>query len=222
MAERIVSFAPKNNQGAELHPAPKLLPHSDSAFNVPPMTTLRKAPLTTMPDVLNTPRLALRPLRLSDATDFSVLANDFDIGRMTGSFPHPFPQLSAEFFIMKFAARRARAVAYPYAITKPSEDRLLGVMDIFKNTQDQWELGYWLGRPAWGQGFATEAGAALIDTARTVLGVQRIEACVFTDNPGSARVLEKLGFKQAEGGACSGFSMSRMESAPSQSYLYER
>ena len=56
------------------------------------------------------------------------------------------------------------------------------------------ELGYWIMRANWGRGFATEACSALIDIART-LGLSRLEAGHFIDNPASGRVLEKLGFE---------------------------
>jgi RimJ/RimL family protein N-acetyltransferase len=55
-------------------------------------------------------------------------------------------------------------------------------------------MGYWIARPFWGRGFATEACAALIEIART-LGLPSLEGSHFIDNPASARVLEKLGFE---------------------------
>ena len=56
------------------------------------------------------------------------------------------------------------------------------------------ELGYWIARPFWGRGLATEACEALVDIART-LGFQSLEGSHFLDNPASGRVLEKLGFE---------------------------
>jgi RimJ/RimL family protein N-acetyltransferase len=55
-------------------------------------------------------------------------------------------------------------------------------------------MGYWIARPCWGRGFATEACTALIDIART-LGLATLEGSHFVDNPASARVLDKLGFE---------------------------
>jgi RimJ/RimL family protein N-acetyltransferase len=55
-------------------------------------------------------------------------------------------------------------------------------------------MGYWISRPYWGQGFATEACLALIEIART-LALPSLEGSHFVDNPASARVLEKLGFE---------------------------
>ena len=55
-------------------------------------------------------------------------------------------------------------------------------------------MGYWIARPYWGRGYATEACVALIDIARA-LGITSLEGSHFLDNPASARVLEKLGFE---------------------------
>ena len=55
-------------------------------------------------------------------------------------------------------------------------------------------MGYWIAREHWGRGFATEAATALLAIADT-LGIERLEASYFSDNPASGRVLEKLGFK---------------------------
>ena len=56
------------------------------------------------------------------------------------------------------------------------------------------ELAYHLARPFWGQGYATEAARACLAYARDVLMATRITAGVHPDNPGSRRVLEKMGF----------------------------
>ena len=55
-------------------------------------------------------------------------------------------------------------------------------------------MGYWISRPYWGRGFATEACLALIDIARA-LALPSLEGSHFVDNPASARVLDKLGFE---------------------------
>ena len=60
-----------------------------------------------------------------------------------------------------------------------------------KKKSGRFEIGYWLGRPFWGDGLATEAARAFTEEARA-LGP--LEACHFVDNPASGRVLEKVGF----------------------------
>lgn len=182
------------------------------------MTRLIKKPLAEMPTRLTTPRLILRELRLSDAPRFAELTSDNGVARMTASFPHPMPQISAEFFIMRFTERRRAGLAYPYAITTQSHDDIIGMMDIFKNGAGQWEIGYWLGRPSWGQGYATEAGAAILDLAQSVLSITEVHAGVYADNTGSERVLTKLGFAPT-GEADNMFSMGRLQKAPGKRYI---
>ncbi|MEP3653636.1 MAG: GNAT family N-acetyltransferase [Litorimonas sp.] len=172
-----------------------------------------------MRDIIETNRLVLRQTEQRDAKAISVLGSDFDIARMTGSFPYPFPLLSAEFKIMTFHAAKRRGLAHPYAITLKGEDELIGITDLFKRGPDTlWEIGYWIGRPHWGHGYMTEACIALLNEADFSLGREDRVAGVFTDNPGSARVLEKLGFKPL-GEPESYFSMARLKKAPSQDFV---
>lgn len=170
-----------------------------------------------MRDKIKTTRLILRQLQLSDAKAFSELAGDYDISKMTGSIPHPFPLYSAEFKIMYLRRQKQRSLAYPYAITLDG-NALIGVMDLFRSAPDAaLELGYWIGKPHWGQGYSTEAAKAIIAEARDTLGVEALLAGAFTDNPASLRVLEKLGFK-ATGEEEMYFSMGRMKKAPSLNF----
>lgn len=167
-----------------------------------------------MRDDIRTKRLVLRELTLEDAPAFSKLAGDYDIAKMTGSIPHPFPLYSAEFKIMYMRRQKQRGLAYPYAITRDGGE-LIGVMDLFRSTPDAaLEIGYWIGKPYWGQGLSTEAARAIIQEAKDRLGVQALMAGVFADNPASLRVLEKLGFKTT-GSEEMYFSMARMEKARS-------
>ena len=69
----------------------------------------------------------------------------------------------------------------------------MGCIGIDATDTGETELGYWIGRRHWGQGYATEAGRAVIDIAR-MLGHERLVASHFVDNPASGRVLRKLGF----------------------------
>lgn len=148
-----------------------------------------------MRDRINTERLVLRPLVFSDAPAFSRLANDYDIAKMTGSFPYPFPLLSAEFKVMYLMSHRRRGLAHPYAISIEGGE-LMGIMDLFrKDSSSSFEIGYWIGRPFWGQGYISEAAKAVIKEARETLAVSTITAGVFNDNPASQRILAKLGFE---------------------------
>jgi len=162
-----------------------------------------------MRDIIHSERLILRDLRLSDARRFSMFVNDWDIARMTGSIPYPMPVLSAEVKILTMQSQRRRGLAYPYAITLDGQD-IIGVMDLFRRSEEaDYELGYWVARPFWGLGYAKEAAQALISEAVRSLGVSKIVAGVFADNPASMRVLRKIGFKTI-GSEGDYFSMARL------------
>ena len=168
-----------------------------------------------MRPTLDTDRLTLRQIRDDDAPSFSALAGDFDISRMTGTIPYPLPLLSAEFKILSLKARQRQNLGYPYAITQKGQDALIGVIDLFRRKKDDiLEIGYWIGRPYWGQGYATEASKAIIAEAKTELGIKRLCAGAFSDNPASLHILEKIGFKRT-GQTELYFSIARMQKASS-------
>ena len=73
--------------------------------------------------------------------------------------------------------------------------RLIGGIGLHARGEER-ELGYWFTPSAWGQGYATEAGRAMLDIARHGLGLKRLVSAYFLDNPASGRVLAKLGFRE--------------------------
>ena len=173
-----------------------------------------------MKETLETERLLLRQLRDEDAAALSKYGSNFDIARMTGSFPHPFPLLSAEFKILHLRAQKRRSLAYPYAITAKGSDDMIGIVDLFRRTEKSpLEFGYWVGDPFWSRGYASEACRCLMAEADRHFGPTLITAGVFSDNPASLRVLEKLGFKPT-GKTENYFSMARLKKA--ESILLER
>ena len=163
-----------------------------------------------MRDTIETDRLVLRQLRLTDAPNFCRYGGEYDVAKMTGSFPFPFPLLSVEVKIMMLKAQKRRGVAHPYAITH-TNDELMGVADLFKRSETaDWELGYWVARPLWGKGLVGEAMTALMNEARLTLDVDTFVAGTWDDNPASQRVLRKLGFEKT-GHEQRAFCMARLE-----------
>jgi len=163
-----------------------------------------------MRDEIKTERLVLRGLQENDAEMLSKLAGDKDISRMTGTIPYPYPLLSAEFFLMLNQQSRKRGLCYNYAITRDGGN-LMGVTGLFyRGNTSEIELGYWLGKPYWGEGYITEACQALVNEGYEALNLNHIHGGVFADNPASLRVLEKLGFIFT-GEDEMFFSMARME-----------
>lgn len=162
---------------------------------------------------IKTERLVLRPIEDTDAKAISLLGSDLDIARMTSAIPHPYPIMSAEFFILIDRENRRRGLSYNYAITRNHDNALIGIAGLFRRSPDAaLELGFWIGKPFWSLGYATEACSALLSEAKEQLGVTRIIAGVFVDNPLSLKVLTKLGFKSL-GTYENWFSMARMEKA---------
>ena len=158
------------------------------------MTLLEEIPRETFNEacipVLETKRLALRAPRLEDAKTVATLANDRRIAENVARIPHPYKVSDAEGFIA--GANKAGGEAV-FLITLRDET-VIGACGIMNQEQAP-ELGYWLGVPYWGKGFATEALHAVIDYAFTDLEHQSLQAGARVTNPASRRVLEKCGFQ---------------------------
>ena len=100
------------------------------------------------------------------------------------------------------------AGASGYLNKTTADSELVGAIGIHDTPEGEVELGYWIARPYWNQGFATEAGRAVIGFACNSLRLRRLVAGHFIDNPASRRVLRKLGFRPA-GAVRSRFSAGR-------------
>lgn len=140
---------------------------------------------------LTAKRLVLRPVNRADLFAIVSLANDWDVARMLSHMPHPYGQTDAEDFIKRQEAEGDLRSGFSFAIEIGG--RYAGGCGLHSR-EDGIELGYWLGRPFWGQGYATEAAARLCAFAFGPLGVTELVAGHFADNPASGRVLQKLGF----------------------------
>jgi RimJ/RimL family protein N-acetyltransferase len=141
--------------------------------------------------VLETERLALRPPRLEDAGALATLANDRRIAENTLRLPHPYTLADAQAFITTANAGDDETV---FLITGRS-GAILGACGIAALDGETPEIGYWLGVPFWGNGYATEAARALIDHAFGDLGYEVLQGGARVSNPASRRVLEKCGFQ---------------------------
>ena len=144
--------------------------------------------------VLRTTRLHLRPPEPGDATRIRLLAGDRMVADTTSSIPHPYPDGAAEIWISGRKPDWDAGIGATFAIVKTSQDLLVGVVGLtIHSAHSQAELGYWIGVPYWGRGYATEASTALVDFAFTVLQLHRVQATHYTRNPASGRVMQKLG-----------------------------
>lgn len=142
---------------------------------------------------LETRRLVLRPPEYSDASRLAEYLSDFDVVRHTSSIPHPFTEKDAFDFVTNAAARRAHGEGFLFSVLFKDDEALLGTCGLHL-IDGTFSLGYWVARPYWGMGIATEAAEKVISFAFNSLKADRLTAGCFCDNPASARVLEKLGF----------------------------
>jgi RimJ/RimL family protein N-acetyltransferase len=138
-----------------------------------------------------TRRLTLRPGWPEDAAALTAaIAHEQVVMRITRA-PWPYTMANAaEFLGLPADPRDPR---FMICVHDGGSPRLVGTIGL-RAVGDSHELGYWLTPDAWGRGYATEAGRAVIDIARHALPIRRLTASYFVDNPASGNVLRKLGF----------------------------
>jgi len=139
-----------------------------------------------------TERLLLRPGWAEDAPALAAAIADEMIVRNLATAPWPYSLRDAEAFLAQ--PRDPILPSFLIFERTDGEPNLVGSCSLGRRPSGAVELGYWIARPYWGLGYATEAGLALVEIARA-LRLQNLEASYFLDNPASARVLEKLGFE---------------------------
>jgi RimJ/RimL family protein N-acetyltransferase len=139
-----------------------------------------------------TPRLLLRPGFPEDAPALARAMSDRAIARNLAVVPWPYTLRDAEAFL----ASPRDPVLPSFLIFERTDGAplLAGACGLGRRPSGAVEMGYWIARPFWGRGLATEACVALIEIARA-LGLPSLEASHFIDNPASGRVLDKLGFE---------------------------
>lgn len=139
--------------------------------------------------VLETARLILRAPREVDSKAVARLAGDRRIAENMTRIPHPYRIEDAKQFIASINRQEGEGI---FAVTLDSA--LIGMCSVELRERTA-EIGYWLGVPYWGNGYATEAARAVIDYAFGVLGHSTLESGARVSNPASRRVLEKCGFQ---------------------------
>ncbi len=134
----------------------------------------------------------------ADAEAVHRLVNDWGIVRMLPRLPFPYPRELADEWIASTAEQRRAGSAYHCAIMLAGTETLVGCLGVRLDAEPRAaDVGYWIGRKFWRQGFATEAVARVSRWALAQLDVDRVVAKVATDNSGSVAVLRRVGFKEA-------------------------
>jgi [ribosomal protein S5]-alanine N-acetyltransferase len=142
--------------------------------------------------ILETERLILRPYAEGDIAELIPLIGAREVAATTLRIPHPYTEQDAREFI---AATRQGGLLRRTIRTR-ADGKLIGGIGLNLEEQDQRaELGYWIGVPYWGHGYATEAGHETLRFGFEELRLNRIFAQHFGNNPASGRVLVKLGMR---------------------------
>jgi len=162
------------------------------------MTRLANVSTKLAPEqvVLRSERLLLRPLAVGDAPIVERLAGDRDVASTTRLIPHPYPPGMAEQWLAALPEHYQRAEAINWGITLDGGP-ILGTIRLVLNAADNHaEMGYWVGKPFWNNGYCTEAARTVVAYGFDVLALERIFANYMARNPASGRVLAKLGMQQ--------------------------
>jgi RimJ/RimL family protein N-acetyltransferase len=144
--------------------------------------------------LIETERLILRGFRNEDAGDVKRLAGDKAIASTTLRIPHPYEDWVAEKWIGTHREEFEQGKAVNFAITERKADYLIGAIGLTINKEHKnAELGYWIGKPYWNNGYCTEAAKAVLRYGFEELGLNRIQAQHFKRNAASGRVMQAIG-----------------------------
>ncbi len=145
---------------------------------------------------IDTVRLRLRPFQTGDAATVRRLAGDWEVARSLPNVPYPYGPDEAADWIGHTRRGLAAGSEVSLAITLRHGGELVGAVGLTLSLHGRSaELGYWIGQPYWGRGFATEAAAGILRHGFVELGLRRVSASTLGHNKASVRVLEKLGMR---------------------------
>ena len=144
--------------------------------------------------VIETQRLILRKMRMTDAADVFAYARDPEVARHVLWEPHA-SIWDTRAYIRYLLWQYRNGHPGSWGIVLKETGRVVGTIGYMGYNADNAavEVGYSLARAHWGKGLMTEALTAVIGETFRTLDIHRIEALHFTDNPASGRVMEKCG-----------------------------
>lgn len=145
--------------------------------------------------IIETNRLILRPWQEDDAESLYKYASDPDVGYPAGWPAHTSVENSREII------KAVLSVPETYAVCLKEGGEAIGSVGLkpagvtdLTEREDECELGYWVGKPFWGQGVIPEAATAILNHAFNTLGMRAVWCGYYDGNAKSRRVQEKLGF----------------------------
>ena len=159
-------------------------------------------------------QLRFRRLADGDVDDLVALAGDEEVARWTAAIPHPYTAADAEVYLER--ARAENRVVF--AIETIADGQFVGCVRLDEE-DGRAEIGYWIGRPFWGRGHATEAVRRTVRFAFETSEIAVLDAEIMQGNDASGKVLEKAGFRSV--GAAVG-DVGRCDGVPTFRYCLER
>ncbi|MBQ2704529.1 MAG: GNAT family N-acetyltransferase [Clostridia bacterium] len=143
--------------------------------------------------MFETERLILRSWNKGDAAELYKHAKDIEVGPPAGWPAHTSVENSKEIINTLFSAPEI------YAVCLKEDNKPIGSVGLHRNDiaqrDDEYELGYWIGKAFWGQGLIPEASREMLRHAFEDLKIQRIWCGYYDGNTKSRRVMDKLGFE---------------------------
>jgi ribosomal-protein-alanine N-acetyltransferase len=163
---------------------------------------------------IRTERLHLRAFTPADIARMVEIQSNWNVTRMLRLAPWPPTQAAMAGWVDLHGQEWRAGKAYRFAVEH--EGRVIGCADIDAVETSSADLGYWFDEAYWGGGYASEAARAVVRFAFETLGLERLTAGHVADNPGSGKVLSKLGFVHVGDGVRD--SLPRGEGVPYRFY----
>lgn len=142
---------------------------------------------------IRTERLLIKTPEIDDKFELTQLINDKDVIKWLSEIPFPYTLSHAEEFIERSRERVLKQESYNFMIFQ--DKKMIGGIGLSEFNNKSCQVGYWLGKKYWGNGFATEAVNGILDFGFKQLSLEEIFAAYKIDNDGSKRVLTKCGFQ---------------------------
>jgi len=162
---------------------------------------------------LSTARLRLKKPGPGDLEALAAQIGDWEVTQWLARAPHPYTLSDARDWIESDQQRELNFNIY-------LDGSLIGGVGLTPDDDDFFELGYWLGKDFWGNGYATEAAQCLLDHASNELKLSKFKSSYMLGNDDSANVLRKLGFREIGKGEM--FCLSHNESRPCMKLLLKQ
>lgn len=144
-----------------------------------------------------TERLVLRPFTLGDAPTVQSLAGSREIADTTLNIPHPYPDGAAEKWITAHQDIYETTGSISWAITMNDSGEIIGCISLVVDRKyERAELGYWIAKSHWGQGYCTEAAKAVLSYGFRQINLNRVYAFYLSRNPASGKVMQKIGMRK--------------------------